>query len=74
MQRTEHDMTTTATILSPMQATHIVTTYHRNGQECTECVLIEVCKPRSKHDDETHRVQMIGGRIIRVRPSQLRLI
>jgi hypothetical protein len=34
--------------------------------------LIEVCKPRSKFDRETHRVQLFGGGILRVAPSQLR--
>lgn len=57
-----------------MQATHIVTTYTRNSTGRTECVLVEICKPRSKHDDETHRVQLIGDRIIRVRASQLKPI
>jgi hypothetical protein len=57
-----------------MKATHIVTTYTRTGSERTPCVLIEVCEPRSKHDNETHRVQLIGDRIIRVSADQLKAI
>jgi hypothetical protein len=57
-----------------MTATHIVTTYHKNGYERTECYIVEVCAPRSKHDDETHRVQLCGGGIIRVAASQLKAI
>jgi hypothetical protein len=34
--------------------------------------LVEVCKPRSKHDSETHRVQIQGGGVVRVCKSQLR--
>jgi hypothetical protein len=54
--------------------THIVTTYTRTSQERTECYIVEICAPRSKHDDETHRVQLIGGRVIRVAASQLKAI
>lgn len=57
-----------------MKATHIVTTYTRTSKERTECVLVEVCNPRTKHDDETHRVRLIGGGIIRVSASQLKPI
>lgn len=34
--------------------------------------LIEVCKPRSKHDWETCRVQLPSGRVIRVAASQIK--
>jgi hypothetical protein len=34
--------------------------------------IVEVCKPRSKHDQETHRVQLLGGGIVRVCESQLK--
>jgi hypothetical protein len=57
-----------------MNATHIVTTYYRNGCERSKCVIVEVCKPLTKHDDETHRVQLIGDLIIRVSASQLKPI
>lgn len=57
-----------------MTPTHIVTTYTRSSSEETACVLIEVCEPRSAHDDETHRVQLIGDRVIRVRAAQLKPI
>ena len=59
---------------SEMTFTHIVTTYHRNGYERTECCIVEICAPRSKHDDETHRVQLCCGRVIRVAASQLKTI
>lgn len=34
--------------------------------------LVEVCKPRSKHDSDTHRVQFLGGGVVRVSKSQLK--
>lgn len=55
-----------------MTPTHIVTTYSRNGTEQTACVLIEVCEPRSANDDETHRIRLIGDRVIRVSAAQLK--
>lgn len=34
--------------------------------------LLEVCSPRFRGDNETHRVQLTNGNILRVFPSQLR--
>lgn len=34
--------------------------------------IVEICKPRSKHDRETHRVQISGGGVLRVFKSQLK--
>lgn len=34
--------------------------------------LVEICEPRSKHDRETHRVQILGGGVVRVCTSQLK--
>lgn len=51
-----------------MQATHILTISVR---ECYQVSIVEVCKPRSKFDMETHRVKLPSGGILRVRPDQL---
>jgi hypothetical protein len=43
-----------------------------SGRESYIVQLVEICDQRSKHDSETHRVQFMGGGVVRVCKSQLK--